>query len=216
MKQHVLLLFVIMYSMLSSWCTPSPTKTPLSSSVQVLSREERRVTLEVYIDTPFTQSSPTKRLWYGWVYTWDLLWTAKHLLDDTISRLVIKNNQGNVCPIKQIWMHPSMDIALIQTSTLCVPWAGEIPFDFHNLPNEVLYLDGTLKKANIVTSSQTSSLSPLLEEKLLPGMSGSPLFLGSRAIVWIVSAQEEQWTAFVLLDHKLFASRPEVKNIIYK
>lgn len=215
MKQHVFLFGLVVWSILSSWCTSSRTEPKvLVPSSQSLSREDRRVTIETYIDTPFTQDSPTERLWYGWVHTEDLLWTAKHLLDDTISRLVIKNNKGNICPIKQIWMHPLVDIALIQTSNICVAWARDIPFDVHKLPNEVVYIDGSLKKTRIITLSQI--VSPLLEQQLAPGMSGSPLFLGSYAIVWIVSAQEEQWTAFVLLDDKLFTSRPEVKNVIYK
>jgi hypothetical protein len=207
MKKTVRYFFLICLVILLQGCTKNISESTPFVSKKNLSREDARVSIFQIIDTPFTLHSPAKQIWYAWAYRPHLLLTAKHLIPEEIARLVIKNHEDKVCPIKQLRIHPNADIALIETSIPCTSWWQEL-FVQNNLPNELFYLDQYLKKGSIKT--WFDKYSGLLDKELHPGMSGSPLFLSDKTIVWIITAQTTLWTEFIPLTTILLTSRPEI------
>jgi len=213
-KWHLLLL-PFLCGIFFLWCA-SVEQQPwlVPAKEQRHSREQYRVALSVYTDTPFDIQTPTRHIWYGWVQRGNLIRTAKHLLVDNVSRLVITNSDWKVCPIQHIWLHPSEDIALIQTSTLCVPWISDNPLTSKNRTNQLFYIDKNLKKTSITTGNGFTTL--LIADTFTPGMSWSPLFLSDQTIVAIVTAQIAWWTEAVLINNALLASRAEAQQALWK
>lgn len=203
---------IVFCSVFFSWCTQQlPKEQPISKQIQHVWREAYRVALSVYTDTPFDTNTPTKVIWYGWVYAENLIRTAKHLLTNNTSRLVITTHTWTICPVQHIWMHDYQDIALIQTSTSCVPWISRSTLFDDVYPKEVLYINNTLKKTSLTFEEQWSVL---IKEQLSPWMSWSPLFLVDRTVIGIISAQTTNGTEVVVIDKKLLATRPVVAPAI--
>ncbi len=208
---YIALMFVFC-STFFSWCTQqAPKEQPIPQQTQHVWREDYRITLSVYTDTPFDTNTPTRVIWYGWIYAEHLIRTAKHLLTDNVSRLVVTNHAWISCPIQQIWMHDYQDIALIQTSTSCAAWVAKNTLLDSIYPKEVFYIDNTLKKTSLIFEEQWNVL---INEQLSPGMSWSPLFLADRAVVGIVSAKTTNGTEVVVIDKKLLATRPAAEKAI--
>lgn len=204
------LLFCVITSLVG--CTSVEKNMLPAQNTQTGSREDLRAHLAVFIDTPFTPSSPTRQIWYGWVRSENLLRTAKHLVESNFSRLVITNNEWTVCPVQYIRTHPTKDIALLQTALPCFTWIPLAQIQQGSIPSELIYIDSLLKKAPIIKSSSTSEL--LLDTLLTPGMSGSPLFLSDGTIVGIITAQQSIWTEFIALSPALITSWPEIQKIL--
>lgn len=192
------------------WCTQQETPIPTNQQHTIPSRESSRVVLSVYTDTPFTEESPTRQIWFGWVWKENLIRTAKHLVDSSVSRVVITNDDWIVCPLQNIWLHPFEDIALIKTSRPCVSWLPSQALSTRSLPKELIYINGVIHKSPVISVSPKS----LLGVVLTPGMSGSPLFLDDHTLVGIITAQSWTWTEFVQITSSLLASWPDVQKVI--
>lgn len=208
----ITLILIIFLTMLCAGCSRTPTSSSLPQKKEIpISREDLRVEIWHFIDTPFTAESPIAHKWYWWVAGPDLIWSAKHLFTGNLAALVLKNHAWEICPIKQLWLHPEEDIALIKTANICVPEAPLQLLTKHVLPNELIYLDTTLHTSMLMT--QPHPLRLMLKNLLIPGMSWSPLFLRDKTLVWVVSAQTNQGTEAIIIDDQLYTSWPILAEI---
>ena len=192
------LLIPILLSVLLSGCwIMHSTKESLydKKEATIIDTLQRTVALKKVTSLPCDQDCTTTHLGYWRAQEENLIWSVKHLIPEQLESLRIEG-YGSFCPIKQIRLHKTQDLVLIETTTPCLPWIAHWTLNDWKQEQGYLQIDQVQKTLSLSYFEWMMFASWLT---LHPGMSGSPLVTKNGALVWLVHAQTPFWTTFTTI-----------------
>lgn len=196
------LVFLFSFFVLAG-CTPS---VPISSPSNQTTIQDTLITFSQIQTIPAEQTSPTTHRGYGvLISNAGHLLTAKHLVPDELSSLVLTDSLGQTFPVKQLRLHPVLDLALLQIEKKEAPFLPLYQAD--DLPTTGYFLSGS---ATITPQDPQHAL--LSDKQAAPGKSGSPVRNEKNELIGLITAQTEEGVQIVLMTEQV---QQRIDTLVY-